>query len=442
MNFKESLEYLYGLGYELSVKKFGLENSHKLLNALGNPQKNFLKIQVAGTNGKGSTCAFLESICVSAGIKVGLNTSPHLVSVTERIRVNGVEITEEKFAEYVTEVRRVAEHLVSSGKLEGMPTFFEHLTCIAQMVFAEQEVEIAILEVGLGGRFDATTATNAEIVAITPIDLDHTKTLGGTIKKIALEKAAIIRSDTKVFTVPQKKSAENVIRDKCREVGVKPILAIPNVELVEKLVGGVNYLQFKTNISDYKAQLCGMPGKHQWTNATLAIYLAEALRKFNFDISHADIETGLETTTHKGRLEFSNGILFDGAHNVAGAKALREYLKETAKQQPITMIFGAMGGKNLGEISKILFPLAEQLIFTTPENPRAMPAAEISGFVPENFDKNKVFVIDEIPDAVEKARQIAAGNLILVTGSLYLIGEIQAHLKEMKVHRRSKKLSG
>jgi dihydrofolate synthase/folylpolyglutamate synthase len=438
MNFKESVEYLFGLGYELSVKKFGLENTYTLLDALGNPQNKFLKVQVAGTNGKGSTCAFLESILVEAGIKVGVNTSPHLVSVTERIRINGNEISEEKFAEYVTKVGRLSKQLVKTGKLSGMPTFFEHITAIAQMVFADEGVEVAILETGLGGRFDATTATGAEIVAITPIDLDHTKTLGETIELIAGEKAAIIRSDTKVLLAPQKSEAKKVILEKCREVGANPIWSKDNVEELNPEDNNSNGLCYQTDNDKYSFNL-SLSGRHQRMNAALAIHLAETVSGKGFAIAKKEIENGLGKAKHKGRLEYSNGILFDGAHNVSGAKALREYIQESINQ-PIVMIFGVMGGKNLGEISPILFTLADHLILTTPENPRAMPAGEIAAFVPDSFPKDRLFVIDEIPLALEKARALAAdGNLILVTGSLYLIGEIQAHLRQRKVERRKKK---
>jgi dihydrofolate synthase/folylpolyglutamate synthase len=306
---------------------------------------------------------------------------------------------------------------------------------IAQMVFADEKTEIAILEAGLGGRFDATTATEAEIVAITPIDLDHIKTLGDTIEKIAIEKASIIREGVKAVIAEQKYEAMRIILSKCVEKKVSPNVA--NLVEVENLD---NLVTFKTNKNIYREIKLGLLGRHQIENSTTAILLAETLSNFKFQISNKDIENGLQRAKHKGRLEYSDdGILYDGAHNVAGAKVLREYLLES-NDKPLIMIFGAMGGKNLDEISKILFPLAEQIIFTTPENPRAMPAKEIAEFVSQEFDKNKIFVIDEIPQAFEKAREISGeNNLILVTGSLYLIGEIQAYLKNQKVERRKKK---
>ncbi len=422
MNFKESLDYLFGLGYERSVQKFGLENSIILLNALGNPQNKFIKIQVAGTNGKGSTCAFLESICVQAGIKVGVNTSPHLISVTERIRVGGEDVAEEKFAEYVTSVREVSEKLVEINELGAMPTFFEHITAIAQLVFADEGIEVAILEAGLGGRFDATTATQAEIVAITSIDLDHTKTLGDTIEKIAAEKAAIIRGGVKAVIAVQKDAVMDVIFEKCRSVDVIPHLSKHvNIESQEERV------TFQTSKAKYAPIRLGLKGKHQIENASVAILLAETLNDKGFAIEKIDIETGLENAVHKGRLEYQNGILFDGAHNVSGAKSLRSYINESIGK-PITMVFGVMHGKEINQIAEILFPLVENLILTTPKNPRAMPANEILKALPIEMRSESIFIADDSRSALKKAQDIVDDGLILVTGSLYLIGEVKGQL--------------
>lgn len=423
MNFSESVEYLYGLGNEVLAMKLGLENIGQLLKALNNPEKNFLKIQIAGTNGKGSTCAFLESICLQAKINVGMTTSPHLISVTERIKIGGEEISEKDFARFATHIRETSEKLVETGELETVPTFFEQVTAIALTAFAENKVEIAILETGLGGRFDATTVANAEIVGITPIDFDHQRILGDTLAEIAAEKAAIIRADTRVFSAPQKREAENIIYGKCREVGADAVWAEPNVKLIEDL-GGFFYLSFRTKENNYKAEFW-MQGKHQWTNATLAIYIAESLRDFGFKISKDAIELGLETAKHKGRLEYYENYLFDGAHNVSGAKALREYLDEFV-QKPIVMIFGAMRDKNLTEIAENLFPKADKLILTKPDNPRSMETAEIAEFV----TNEKVFQAETVAEALKIADEISnEDDLILVTGSLYLIGEAQKILK-------------
>ncbi len=428
MNFQESVKYLYGLGNEVLAMKLGLENIRKLLSALGNPEKNYLKIQIAGTNGKGSTVAFLESICVRAGIEVGATVSPHLISVTERVRINGAEISEKDFARLATKVREISGKLVESGELETVPTYFEQVTAIALSAFAEKKVELAILETGLGGRFDAITAANAEIVAITPIDLDHQRILGNTLAEIATEKAAIIRADTLVFVAPQKKDAERVIYGKCKEVSVDPIWAIPNAKLIEDLGIGLLFVNFKTDLTNYKVEMW-MPGKHQWTNANLAILIAENLDDFGFKITKENIETGIETARHKGRLEFYKGILFDGAHNVSGAKALHEYLDEFI-HQPITMIFGAMRDKDLTEIARILFPKAETLILTTPDNPRSLETEELLKFVPPDFKKENVILAKTVEESLKLASYYSTSGLICVTGSLYLVGEAQNILNQ------------
>lgn len=425
MNFEESINYLFGLGNEVLAMKLGLENIGKLLDALGNPQTKYLKVQVAGTNGKGSVCAFLEAICLQAGIKVGMTTSPHLVSITERIKINGQEISEKDFARHATHIREISEKLVEKGELETVPTYFEQVTAIALNAFAEAKIELAILETGLGGRFDATTAARAEIAAITPIDFDHQKILGNALAEIAAEKAAIIRGDTQVVVSKQPKEALDVILQRCAKFSVLLNLA-ENVQTISNFKFQIS--NFKTQKSEYENVKLGLSGKHQIENAKVAILLAEILQE-KFKITDKNIIQGLETATHKGRLEFYNGILFDGAHNAAGAKALKIYLDEFIKQ-PIIMIFGSMLDKDLTEIAEILFTKADKLILTKPDNPRAMETSELLKCVPKFLEKENVFIVETVAEAIKKAREMSSENhLILVTGSLYLIGEAQKILK-------------
>lgn len=430
MNFDESLDYLYGLGNEVSAMKLGLENIGKLLAALGNPERKCLKIQVAGTNGKGSACAFLDSICISANIKTGLFTSPHLINVTERIKTGGKEISEKVFAKHAAKIREISERLVSENKLESVPTFFEQITAIAISAFGEARIELAILETGLGGRFDATTAANAEITAITPIDFDHQDILGNTLAEIAAEKAAIIRADTKVVLSEQLPEAEKVILERCADFGVTPNLADFDAEIIGFDQKGKFVVNFKTAKAEYQNVRLNLPGRHQIENAKTAILLAETLQENGFDIAPENVVEGLQTAVHDGRLEFYRGILFDGAHNVAGAKALKNYLDEFIKQ-PVTMIFGAMRDKDLSEIAAILFPPVENLIFTRPANSRAMETKDLLKFLPKNFDRQKVSETQTVSEAVEIARKIsAAENLICATGSLYLVGEARKLLAD------------
>ncbi len=430
MNFDESVSYLYSLGNEVLAMKLGLENPRKLLQALDNPHEKYLKIQVAGTNGKGSTCAFLDSICRQSNIKTGLFTSPHLISITERIKINGQEISQEDFAEFATKVRNITE----SENLYA--TFFEQITAIALLAFAGNNVDLAILETGLGGRLDATTAANAEIVAITPIDYDHQQYLGETLTEIAGEKAAIINSPNQKVVISKQsyEEVEKVISERCEKFGIKPNL---NCEVLIDAVNSLNGKMVTTFLRDseifHDAEL-GLAGRYQIENARIAVMLADLLRKeFNINISKFDVVEGLQTATHKGRLEFYKDILFDGSHNIAGAKALRAYLEEFISQ-PITLIFGAMKDKQIAEIAEILFPLAESLILTQPNNLRSATVEELKEIALKIIDKSKVFAVPNVKDAVDSARQIAEtnGSLICVTGSLYLVGETQSVLENQK----------
>src|SRR6516165_6997999 len=224
MQFAGAVSYLLSLGHETLTIKLGLRNTQTLLAALGEPHRRFPAVQIAGTNGKGSTAVFLDSICRSAGIRTGLFTSPHLISITERITIDGQSISGERFAQLTQSVKTAAENLVAGGDLPALPTFFEHVTAIALLAFADAKVELAILETGLGGRLDSTTAAQASIVAITPIGFDHQEYLGNTLAEIAAEKAAIIQEGAVAIIAPQNETALEVISRRCRSVGVRPRL--------------------------------------------------------------------------------------------------------------------------------------------------------------------------------------------------------------------------
>jgi dihydrofolate synthase/folylpolyglutamate synthase len=423
VTFADSVKYLFSLGNEVSAMKLGLENTAKLLAALGNPENKYLKVQVAGTNGKGSVCAFLDSICNEAGISTGRFTSPHLVSITERIRINGRDISESEFTQHANLVRETSECLLSQGELEYRPTFFEQITAIALVAFAEAGVKVAILETGLGGRLDATTAANAEIAAITRIDYDHQEYLGDTIEGIAAEKAAIIHKGSKAIVGPQTKQAEQVINGRCREVGVEPIWVSDDFVIKhEPIIAPAQFGTFHTVRGNYPdIEMWGMLGRHQFQNAAIAIAIAEILADQGFAITSEDIQIGLETTSHPGRLEYHDNFLFDGAHNVAGANALAAYLDEF-ERRPLTVIFGAMKGKDVSGIAEALFPRAKNLILTQPSNSRSMTAAELRDIVPAAV--GPIHLTDTAREALALAADITAEDgLILVTGSLYLVGE-------------------
>jgi len=438
MNFPEAHQYLLSLGHETLAIKLGLRNTELLLESLGNPQKSYKSVQIAGTNGKGSTAAMLESICRTAGIAVGLYTSPHLVSITERIKIGGDEISKDAFARFATEVRLAAEHLVTSENLEALPTFFEHVTAIALLAFSEAGVELAILETGLGGRLDATTAVRAGTVAITPISLDHQEYLGETLSEVAAEKAAIIRPNTTVVVSPQPEVVRRVILERSRDCGVTPAWATEDISDAE-----LNCVRtFRTEKGIYEKVRLALRGAHQLTNAATAIALAEALKSEGFAIGKNAIIEGLRTARHPGRLEaFQTSIddsrkvfvLLDGAHNPAGAAALRIYLEHTRQLEnsPITIVFGAMADKRLDEMAATLFPIAGHLVLTQPRNPRSARVEDLRHLAEKYAPQASSEMILESDTAIERAISSSAPNsVICVTGSLYLVGEVREWLAD------------
>lgn len=405
MNFDEAVQYLLGLGHETLAIKLGLRNTELLLQALDNPERAFLSVQIAGTNGKGSTAAMLDAICRAAGIKTGLYTSPHLVSITERIRIDGLEISPEDFARHATTVRTRAEELRDRKRIEALPTFFEQVTAIALLAFREAGVEVAILETGLGGRLDSTTAANAAIVGITPIAMDHEDYLGDTLESIAREKAAIIRPGVTAIIAQQPPHALAVLLNRCEAVGVQP--SLPG----------------ERDFSDFSDRyVLSLRGAHQIQNASVAIRLAEALRDHGYPITVAQIGFGLAHTHHPARLELIPPFLLDGAHNPAGAEALRDYLNEF-RPASLTLVFAAMSNKKLDQIAATLFPLADCLLLTTIDNPRAA-SLELLTPLAHRFARGTVIEAPSSDEAVRTAiTQTPPEGLICVTGSLYLLGE-------------------
>ena len=434
MNFAEATQYLLSLGHETLTMKLGLRNTELLLGSLGNPQQSYESVQLAGTNGKGSTAVMLDSICRAAEISTGLYTSPHLVSITERIKLNGNEINEDSFAKLASDVRTVAENLVASGRLEALPTFFEHVTAIALLAFREANVRLAILETGLGGRLDSTTAVRARTVAITPISLDHQEYLGETLAEIAPEKAAVIRAGSVVVVSPQPEVARRVIVERCRECGVVP--AWTTEDISESQDFGFT---FRTQKDSYEKVQLALRGAHQLTNAATAIGLAEALVSQGFAISREAIIEGLQSARHPGRLElFENStekvlVLLDGAHNPAGAAALRAYLDGAhhLTSSPITLVFGAMADKQLDQMAATLFPVAARLVLTQPRNPRAARVEDLQQFAEKYAPETSAELISGSAKAMARAISLTAPHqeTICVTGSLYLVGEVRQWLE-------------
>jgi dihydrofolate synthase/folylpolyglutamate synthase len=428
MEFKETLSYLLSLGHETLAIKLGLKNTELLLEALGNPHHSFAAVQIAGTNGKGSTAAMLDSICRQADIRTGLFTSPHLISITERIKISGGDISPNEFAKFATRVRNAAESLVAQQKLQALPTFFEHVTAIALLAFKEAKVELAILETGLGGRLDATTVAGASVVAITPIALDHQEYLGATLAEIAAEKAAIIRPGITAIVAAQQQEVNAVIRRRAAEVQVEPLLGDYETSIEGATADGRFVVTFQTRVERYESINIGLRGRHQIENAATAIRIAESLVQQGWIIPPPAIGTGIATANHAGRLELIDKYLLDGAHNPSAAQTLLAYLEEFVKV-PVTLVFGAMRDKNLVEMVAILFPAAARVVLTQADNPRSASAEELEE-IAAAINAPNVFVTHSVNEALTKANEVTSSTgLICISGSLYLLGEVKAIMK-------------
>ncbi|HEY7184274.1 MAG TPA: folylpolyglutamate synthase/dihydrofolate synthase family protein [Blastocatellia bacterium] len=438
MNFEEAIEYLYSLGNETLAMKLGLESVRALARALGDPQRKFPAVHIAGTNGKGSTSAMTASVLSAAGLRVGLYTSPHLVSITERIRIGADEIMPDEFARLASRVRAAGERLVAENALPAPPTFFEQVTMIAYLYFAERKVDLAVLEVGLGGRLDATNICEPVVTAITRVGFDHQKYLGDTLQSIAGEKAGIIKPGAPVVVAPQSYEAHRAILERCMEMRTPMITPAPPFG-IEALSGDENVGRYRFRCyrdwedeDEYVLRL-GLRGRHQITNATVAIEIAELLSSFGFDIPKAAIVEGLNNAEWPGRLEMIRPspaqapLLLDGAHNADGAQALRDFLNEHFRSTPITILFGAMADKAIGEMCEILFPAANRVIVTRVADQRAAEP----GAIAEASHRN-VIIMENAVEALDEALRITPPNgLIVVCGSLFLIGAVKQTLDKI-----------
>ena len=450
-SYQTAVTRMYALGHELAQTpshKFDLAHMRVLLGALENPERRFPAVLIAGTNGKGSTAATLASILRASGLRTGLYTSPHLLRINERIQINGEEIADDKFALLHDMVERTAERLVEEGDLPWHPSFFEMLTAIAFEHFATSKVDIAVLEVGMGGRLDATNVVEPRVSVITDIALDHQKFLGDTIAEIAREKAGIIRRGGVVVTLPQIPAANDVIGNTILDLDATGVSAVPYVPPVSP--AAPDYFQSKpfttesTEVaqrhtgafSRYPLQVMGkqilvetpLVGRHQLRNVALAIAAAEELAKQGFAITAETIERGIHETRWPGRFqiipaeESSPEFVLDVAHNPAGAWALRSALSSYYEDRRIVFVFGAMRDKAIGEIAEILFPLAESVIATCAENPRSATPEEIRAAASRTGAE--IIASPNVESALARARILAeADGVIVVTGSIYIVGE-------------------
>ncbi len=414
MTYRETLTYLYGLG-RFGMKP-GLERITATLAALGNPEKRFPVVQVAGTNGKGSTAAFLTAITTAAGLRTGFFSSPHLVDFTERFRIGATEIAPERVVELAARVRAAAP---------PEATFFEIVTAMAYQYYAEERVDLAVMETGMGGRWDATNAADGLLAVITPVSLDHSQYLGETVTAIAGEKAGIVKPGRPVVTARQEPAAARVIDDRCRELG-SPLYREGDAFGAAWTDGGLAYQGFGTTLDGLAP---GIGGRYQAGNAACALAAAELLREAGFTVTPEAMRTGIALARWPGRMELFPGppqILLDGAHNPAGARALADSL-DGCRRERLLLVIGVMGDKELAGLLDPLIPLAASVYAVTPALERSLPAAELADAC--RIRGAQAVSAGTVADGLALAGAAAGpGDLVVVCGSLFTVGEARAIL--------------
>jgi dihydrofolate synthase / folylpolyglutamate synthase len=411
MQYPESVEFLYALGNEIKTVKFGLEAISTLCEELGHPERAFRVIHVAGTNGKGSTCALLEAALRRAGLRTGLYTSPHLIEPTERVRISGVDVTRGQFVHAFRRVHEANECLLEQGRLEHHTTYFETVTAMGFLLMAEAKVDVGVVEVGLGGRLDATNIVRPELCIITPIDFDHEAFLGNSIESIATEKAGILKQKVPAVFAPQRPEALAVLERIAAERDV-PVIRTPHIGSHSITATGCEFEAFGRMVR------CGLAGAHQLTNALSA---ATAL-------IHLGIDPNFEDAVWPGRMQRISDrplILLDGAHNPAGARALAAHLREFYADKRIRLIYGAMRDKSVQEVTEILFPVAAEVIVTAPDSPRAVRPEALAA----ESDHPATRAVAGAKDALAEARRTDPDEMCVITGSLYLVGEVLSLLQ-------------
>lgn len=439
MNYESAVRYLLSLGRELAAPtqaaaaKFDLENISILVERLGRPERAYPSAHIAGTNGKGSTAAFLESILRQAGFKTGLNASPHLEKINERIRVNGEEIDDRAFAETFSRLQAVIEELLAAGKLRAHPTYFECVTAMAFEFFARERIDFGVFEVGLGGRLDATNVLNPVVSIITRVDFDHENFLGHSLAEIAAEKAGILKRRVPLILAEQRPEALQVIRARTEELDC-PIIELGAAFQIEKewTENGCSRAVVIEKTSGWSLELAPrLPGKFQIQNCLTAAAAARCLQNRGYRVSNDAISLGIAKTVWPGRLEklqTNPDVYLDGAHNPSAARELADFWVQNFAGRRIRLVFGALRDKAVDEISGILFPHAAEVIFTQPRTTRAISVAQLAEIT--SHHAAHFTIVADAEAALESALESAAeDDAIFVAGSLYLVGQLRQYWK-------------
>ena len=421
MDYEEALDYIAQTNWRGS--KPGLERITQLCGLLGNPHKGMKFIHVAGTNGKGSVCAFLSSILYKAGYKVGLFTSPYIEVFNERMQINGRNIPDEELARITEYIRPYAD------SMEDLPTEFELNTAIALEYFKRNSCDIVILEAGMGGELDSTNVIDSpELAIIMHIALDHTAELGNTIEEIAKTKAGIIKPGCRVVLYKQEEKAADIIRSRCEAVGAELFVSEP--EELEWIDADINRQIFRSR--SFGTLAIPLIGSYQLENAAAALKAVEVLRRRGWHISTNSVTDGLESTRWPGRFEVIRHrplFIVDGGHNVDGISAAAESLERIFKEEKIILIFGVMADKNYDEMLDRILPHASEVLCVAPNNERALPADELARAAAEKGVHAESFgsIGEAVDAAYEKAKRVLP---ICAAGSLYMVGDIKKYVNE------------
>ena len=462
MDYHQAVSYLYSLGNEVATAKLGLENIRRLMSFLGDPQDRFPSVLIAGTNGKGSVAAFCESVLRTRGYRAGLYTSPHLIRIQERIRIGGREILPQELARLTATVKEAVGQLLAGTsrngrrlKLDRHPTYFEMVTAMAFLHFAEKQVDIAILEVGLGGRLDATNLVDPIVSVITPVSYDHQVSLGTSLRAIAREKAGIVKPrrhsrpekqrPLAVVCSNQEEEVLEIIRKQCRAAGARWLPAFQRLECREvahRLEESV--LELQPVLGTPLKLRVPLPGKHQVGNVVAAVRTLEVLHDSGFPLRPEAIEQGIARTRWPGRLEVLPGrprIVVDGAHNPAAAESVARHIGAFLPPRQVLLLYGSLRDKDIPGVFSRLSPLAREVILTRPDSERAA--------VPRDIVRNgwtggrAVRCRARLEDAWDLARALARPeDTLLVAGSIYLVGDFMRRLAEFDRPRTAPEAAG
>jgi dihydrofolate synthase / folylpolyglutamate synthase len=413
--YPDSVRFLYSLGNEVKTIKLGLERIDALMEEFGHPERSYHVVHVAGTNGKGSTCAMIEAALRTAGHRTGLTISPHLLEPTERIQIDRRPVSEAEFTRAFERVHETALRMVDGGLLDAHPTYFETVTAMAFWLFRERGVEWAVVETGLGGRLDATNIVWPRLSVITPVDFDHESWLGSSIEQIAFEKAGILKPTIPAVFASMRANAETVLKERAHAIGA-PFVRASDTVLTDLRTDAFGCRYSVTAPAIYEIE-CHLAGDHQVINSQTAVTALHQL-----GIPREALEQGIREARWAGRLDrirTEPDIILDGAHNPAGVRALAHYINAHFQGRKVWLIYGTMRDKSVDEIGELLSPVASEIILTAADSPRALRPEALAPL----FDHPHIRTARRLADALALTTEASPQDAIFITGSLLLVGE-------------------